>query len=183
MKFPGRRARFSVLVSAALLLLLLVPVLDQLLFRYEWASTTQEDIERRHARLLGLRDAGPGIAQALGQAKAELERYAYSVDLGSDRVGADLQQRVRQIAERTGVAVVGSQILAVRPAEGLEVVPLGLTVEADMAGLRDFLVEIAGEQPSIQLESLAVTLQRQRGAQGDGKVRVQIQLNTVHLTS
>ncbi len=183
MKFPGRRARFSVLLTLVLVLVLLVPVAEQFLFRYEWAQTTLEDLERRHARLLGLRDAGPGIAQALAQAKVELERYAYPADMGADRIGADLQQRVRQVAERAGVAVVGSQILSARPAEGFEVVPLGLTLEADMAGLSDFLSGILAEQPSIQLESLAVTIQRQRSAREDGRVRVQLQLNAVHLSS
>ena len=100
MRFPGRRARISVLISALLLLGLLVPVVDQFFFRYEWANTTLEDVDRRYARLLGLRDAGPEIAKALGQARAELVRHAYPLDLGPDRVGADLQKRVRQIAER-----------------------------------------------------------------------------------
>ena len=181
MSFPGRRARISVLISALLLLGLLVPVVDQFFFRYDWANTTLEDVDRRYARLLGLRDAGPEIAKALGQARAELVRHAYPLDLGPDRVGADLQQRVRQIAERAGAEVVGSQILPIRSAEFLEVVPLGLTLEADMASLRDFLAGLAGEQPAIQVESSAVTSQRQRGGRGEGKVRVQLQLNAVRL--
>ena len=183
MKLLSRRARVSLLLSLVLVCVLLVPVVDQFLFRYEWASSTLEDLERRHARLLGLRDAGPAIASALGQATADLARYAYPAAQGADRIGADLQQRVRQIAERAGVSVVGSQILSVRPGEGMEVVPLGLTLETDMTGLRDFLGGLAAEQPSIQLESLVVTMQRQRGAQSEGRVRVQIQLNAVHLTS
>lgn len=183
MKLPSRRAKASLVVSVVLLLALLIPVADQFLFRYEWARATLEDIERRHARLLGLRDAGPDIAAALNKAKADLVRYAYPVDQSADRVGADLQQRVRQIAERAGVTVAGSQILAVRSGDGIEVVPLGLTLEADMGGLRDFLSGLVAENPSIQLESLAITMQRQRGPQAEGKVRVQLQLNAIHLTS
>lgn len=183
MRFHGRRARISVLISLALLVLLLIPVVDQFVFRYGWAAAALEDIEGRHARLLGLRDAAEPIEQALATSSELLARHAYPVDTGADRVGADLQQRVRQIAEAAGVGVVGSQILPVTPGAGFEVIPLNMTADADIGALREFLASLGREQPSIQLDSLNLSAPRQRrsAASTDANVRAQIRISVIHL--
>lgn len=183
MTFPGRRARISVALSALLLVLLAIPVLDQYLFRYDWARTTLADIERRHARLLGFKAAEAPIMAALAKASESLTDFAYPAGEGADRVGADLQQRVRALAQQAGVSVVGSQILPARQAEALEVVRLALTLEAEMESLRDFLAALGAERPGIQLESMVLTAPRQRGARSGGtaKTRAQLQLNAMRL--
>lgn len=183
MKFPGKRARTSVLIGILALIAVLVPVVDQFVFRYSWARDALDDIETRHARLLGLQQAGGKIEKALAESRAQLARHAYPAGNGADRVGADLQQRVRKLAEVAGLNVVGSQIMPARQAEGFEVISLGATLDAEMSGLRDFLVALAAEQPSIQVDTLSITLPRQRGRADDGKVRVQIQLSAIHLLS
>lgn len=181
MKFPGKRARISVALTLLLALFAAVPVLEHYLFRYEWARSTQEDLENRHARLLGLNAAAEPIATALRQARETLARFAYPASAGTDRVGADLQQRVRLLAQESGVAVAGSQILPAREAEGLEVIRLALTLEAEPGPLRDLLTAIDSEQPSIQIESMALTMPRQRAGRTGNRVRVQLQLNTMRL--
>lgn len=181
MKFPGKRARASVLIGILALIGLLVPVFDQFLFRYGWASAALGDIETRYARMLGLQQAASAIDKALAESRAQLARHAYPAGNGADRVGADLQQRVRKLGEVAGLSVVGSQIMPARPGEGFEVIPLGATIDADMGSLRDFLVALIAEQPSIQVDTLAITVPRQRGRADDGKIRVQIQLSAIHL--
>lgn len=181
MRLADKRARISVGVCAAILVVLAVPVVDQFLFRYGWAEQTLQDIEARYARLLGLREAAPRIQQTLAQTVEVLDRYAYPVDTGADRIGADLQQRVRRIAESTNVAVAGSQILPPRAAGGMEVIVMAATLDANVGSLRDFLLALSADKPSIQVETLNVTAPRQRGTTAAGKLRVQMNLSALHL--
>jgi general secretion pathway protein M len=180
-KVSGKRAHISVAVCIILLGLVTVPVVDQFIFRYGWARQTLEDIEARYARLLGLRDAAPRLQQTLAQTVAVLDRHAYPIDTGADRIGADLQQRVRRIAEATSVAVVGSQILPPRSVAGLEIIAMAATFDAEVGSLRDFLLALSAEKPSIQVDSLNVATTRQRGAATGSKVRVQINVSAIHM--
>lgn len=181
MKLADKRARISVGVCIVLLGLAALPVVDQFLFRYGWAAQTLQDIEARYARLLGLREAAPRLRQTLAQTVEVLDRYAYPVETGADRIGADLQQRVRRIAEATSVAVAGSQILPPRTVGGVEVIVMAATLDAEVGSLRDFLLALSADKPSIQVESLNVTAARQRGATAGGKLRVQMNLSALHL--
>ena len=183
MSFPGRRARTSVALTAIVLILLLIPIVDQYLFRYEWVRTTLADIERRHARLLGFKAAEAPMAAGLAKVRAGLVEFAYPASEGSDRVGADLQQRVRALAQQSEVAVIGSQNLPARQTEGLEVVRLALTLEAEMGPLRDFLAALGSERPGVQVETMALSMPRQRGGRqpGSNKTRIQLQLNAMRL--
>lgn len=179
--FPGKRARISVALSAVLLVLVLIPVVDELAFRYAWARTALEDVEVRYARLLGLLDAEQQIDETLALTGDAINHFAYAADDSVARVGADLQQRVRRVAEIDGLSVVGSQIMPARAGAGFEVVPLGLTLDANVGALRDFLLGLALEQPTIQIDSMIITVPRQRGVATDGRIRVQLQANAIHL--
>lgn len=182
-RFPGRRARLSVLLTLALFVLAMIPLVDQLVFRYVWANSALEEVGARHARLLGLRDAATQINHALDASSAMLELHAYPADSGADRVGADLQQRVRRLAESASVAISGSQILPPRPVGNFQAVPLNIMADGDIGAVRDFLASVGAESPSIQVDSLNISVPRQRGRNvvSDGKVRAQIQLSAIHL--
>ncbi|MCK0511884.1 type II secretion system protein GspM [Aromatoleum buckelii] len=176
-----QRAYLSVGFLVVLVMLFAVPVVDQFLFRYSWATQTLAEIESRHARLLGLRDAAPRIKAALAESLTVLERHAYPAEIGSGRVGADLQQRVRRIAEAAGVTVVGSQILPPRETAGVELVPLSATLDADTNGLADFLLALPVERPSIQVDNIEVTSSRQRTSAAEGRIRIQINVSSIRL--
>lgn len=176
-----RRAVMSVALTAAVLGLCAIPVVAEYLARYRWATDTLETVDQRYARLLGLREAGAKIGEALAASKEVLHRQAYDEGMASDRVGAEMQQRVRCIAESAGLSVAGSQILKARPGDGFEIVPMSATLEGEFAGLRDFLVKLANESPAIVAESIAVTSARTGRNSPDGRVRVQIGLGAVRV--
>lgn len=180
MSIPGKRARLSVGVTLLVLLVLLVPVVDQLAFRYAWARAAIAELESRHARMRGLLDAAPSLSKAVADALAALARYAYGAEIGIDRIGAELQQRVRHLAEEAGAAVVGSQILPPRAGDGLELVPLAVTLDADAGSLRSLLIALEAGTPSIQVDQLTITTLRQRSAAGDA-FRVQLVLSAIRL--
>lgn len=182
MKFPGRRARVSAVITLGILVLLAVPVVDQFVFRHSWADSTLQEIESRHARLLGLRESAPRLKSTLAEMGGVLERYAYPEGTGVDRIGADLQQRFRRVAEANGLVVAGSQILPPKAAKGMELVSMSATLDAGIGGLRDFLLALGLEKPSIQVDSLNITANRQRGSGAEEKnLRVQINVSAIHL--
>lgn len=184
MRFPGMRARVAVVTSSFALLLGVVAIADQLQFRYEWARDTIDLVDQRYARMLGIRDAAPVLEERLAATNRILARYAHDNQAGADRVGAELQQRVRALASEANVAVVGSQILPVRPAEGFEIIPLTLTLESDVASLRDFLLAAAAEEPLLRIDQMTITKLRQRRNQTAGdRLRVQINLGVIRLSS
>ena len=178
----SRRARVALSVTALGALVLMLPVVDQVLFRYNWAAQARDELEFRYARLLGLRESASRIESALARAQGYLQRHAYPVDYPLDRVGADLQQRVRGLAAASGLSVSGSQILPTQPSDGFEVVPLTVTLNASPAALRDLIVAFAAQSPSIQVDGYTVTAVRsRRGAPDPGEARVQLRLSAIHL--
>lgn len=178
----SRRARQSLALTLLALVVLALPVLDQILFRYNWAAEAMEELEFRYARLLGLREAAPRIDAALTRAQGYLQRHAYPADYPIDRVGAELQQRVRGLAGDAGIAVSGSQILPVISSEAYEIVPLTVTLNASPAALRDLLVVLAAQSPSIQVDGYAINnLRARRGAPESSDARVQLRLSAIHL--
>lgn len=184
MMFPGARARAAVAVSGVLVVLGLAVIADQMQYRYEWARDAIDQVERRYARLLGIRDAAPALEAKLVEARGILARYAHADESSADRVGAELQQRVRALAAQANVAVVGSQILPVRPSDGFEFVPMTLTLESDVVSLRDFLVAAAAEEPILRIDQLIITKVRQRRDPTAGdRLRVQVNLGVIRLRS
>lgn len=178
----SRRARNSLAITAFIALVALIPVVDQFMFRYDWAAQARDELAFRHARLLGLREAAPQIEAALTRAQRYLQRHAYPADYPLDRVGAELQQRVRSLAEASGLTVGGSQILPPQPADGYEIVPINVTLSASPAALRELLVAFAAQSPSIQVDGYTITPARtRRGAADTGEVRVQLKLSAIHL--
>ncbi|MCK2127783.1 type II secretion system protein GspM [Thauera aromatica] len=183
--FPGRDARIVVGGSLLVLLLALAVIASFLIGRLNWAHDTLDSIEPRYARLLGLRELQPQLEAGMSEVAANLGRYAHPAAMDSARIGTDLQQRVRQIAETAGLGVVGSQILPSRTHAGFVQVPLKLTVDGNLEGLRGLLAAFEREVPIILVDKLQAnaTPQRQGRGQPPGEARlvVQIDLSVLHL--
>lgn len=184
-RFDGRQGRAVValsVIAVALLLSLAVSTLHQ---RMSWAQETLANIEPRYARLLGLGIVGPDVRDNVEQMNAELARYAYPATADAQRVGTDLQQRIRTLAESVGVSVVGSQILPLRTHQGFAQIPVKVTVNGNLEGVRGLLLGFADETPLILVDNLQINAAPQRARRGqpanEGRLVAQIDLSVLHL--
>jgi len=117
------------------------------------------DLQGRYARLAGMREMAPQIERSLADVSERLSGHVHTAAMGADRVGTDLQQRARRVAEEAGMTVTGSQILPVRPVAGFAQVPVTLTVEGSLEALRAMLLGLGMERPSIVVDSVVIEAQ------------------------
>lgn len=162
--FPGRRARIAVAIVMALIVAFASALTVELRTRHTRVAEALEQIAPRYARLAGLLEHRDAIEAAVSASREVIARHAYPADLGVERVGTDVQQRVRQIAEAHGLSVINSRILPVREGTLLDFVPVMITVQGDGAALRGLLLAVPGAPPSVQIEALVVQAARGRAA-------------------
>lgn len=177
--FPGRRARLSVALLLLVVFGLTSLLVIELRARHQWADETLEQIQPRYARLAGLVESEAQIRSALEGSLQALGAYVYPVETSADRVGTDLQQRARRVAEASGLSVLNSRVLPTRAGDGLEFVALIMTVQGDAAAFRAMLLALPEEQPTIQIE--AATLQAARGRTAPGSLTAQLTLSVIRL--
>ena len=160
------RPQLCVGIVFGILLLALGLPLGYIASKAIWAEDALATMEPRYARLLGMKGAADAVKQSRLAAEAELARYAYPPTVGADRVGTDLQQRLRAIAESAGVAVSGSQIVPGETDKAIEVIPVSLTLEAEAGQLNAMLLALSDQAPAIFTESLALQPVRVRDGVG-----------------
>lgn len=105
-----------------------------------------ESIEPRIARFEGALGEQEAIRSALGRQRDALEKVVYVSVQETNRLGAEVQQRIRDAVSGTGVSVAGSQVRIAKPEDdrpwGLITVTLNLEsgvseLIAAMAALRE----------------------------------------------
>lgn len=184
-RFDGRQGRAVVALSVIAVGLLLSLTASTLHQRMSWAHETLATIEPRYARLLGLGVVGPDVLDNVEQINAELLRYAYPATADAQRVGTDLQQRIRTLAESVGVSVVGSQILPVRTHQGFTQIPVKVTVNGNLEGVRGLLLGFSDETPLILVDNLQINAAPQRARRGqpanEDRLVAQVDLSVLHL--
>ncbi|MDY0073251.1 MAG: type II secretion system protein GspM [Thauera sp.] len=185
-RFPGRDARVVVSLSALALLGLCVLFVWLLADKWVWANETREMIEPRHARLLGLREMRAPLGEALAEMDASLARFAYPASSDLDRLGADVQERVRRLASASGLTINGSQILAPRKHAAFVELPLKITVSGSLEGLRELLAGLDRETPLVLVDQLEVSSMQRRVRRGaapaqQGQLAIQLSLSVLRL--
>ncbi len=178
----GRRRDLALSMGVVLLTILLaVALMDSLHTAYTDIRRELDDIAQRHARLAGLRDAAPMLSAARLDASRRVQALTYPTDTPVDRVGSDLQQRVRNLAVEHQLSVVGSQILPPRVEQGFQSIPLIATMDGDLSALHGFLRTIAQASPTIRVEQLGIQqIQSRPGTEGHS-LRIQLNLAAIHL--
>lgn len=180
----GGEARLVVAAGAALLLAVMIVTAYLLTDALEAARVPLAALEARYAQLAGLRAVGPQIEAGLAEITEMLARHAHLPASGADRVGTDLQQRVRGVAEEAGMRMTGSQILPVREATGFSQIPVTVTVEGSLAALRGMLLGLANETPSVQIDGIVIQGHAREGmsdAPDDAPLTVQMNLSVLQL--
>lgn len=179
MSAPLRPALFSVGISLAAVLLVFFLGAVFLLSRAQWANDTLATIEPRHARLMGLKAEQVQLQAAFDAAAAQIGALAYPVDQGSERVGTDLQQKLRTIASEAGFSVVGSQIMPFRQIEGFEEVPVSIILEGSLGHLMQLLDELGDARPLVRVVSLNLIPLRGRGVSAQRHIRADLSVASV----
>jgi len=133
------------------------------------ASQSWSQIDRsapRIARLKGYEGAQEDIEQAVAATNLALEQLAFTGQTDQTQQGARLQQVLRAFAEEAGLTVKGSQLI---PATERDDAPEGFTVlkvQLSMSGLpdalSDFLREVYGFTPTLEVTKLNIAAAQAR---------------------
>jgi general secretion pathway protein M len=133
--------------------------------KHRWAQTVFSETEPRHARLLGLEAARPGLDAALVNAQALRSQLVYPSTQDANQTGNAAQQRVRDILSASGLQVLSSQVLP--PASGKDKVQdwdriaLSVRTEGDALALYSALAVLSGQVPVMVINELDVQVQSQ----------------------
>lgn len=181
-RFPGAQARLVALMLVTLVGVLAALWAWELASRYRWAHETLDGLTPRYARLAGILEAGIFIRARGREANEGLLALAYGPDVEVPRIGTDLQQRIRRLAEEVGVRVSGSQIQPVREHDGFLVVGVTATMDGEIGEVAEFLSRIENENPPLIAEKFLVQAPRAvRRGEIATRVSVQITIGALRL--
>jgi general secretion pathway protein M len=156
MNLLQRRAQVAVAVTFGALLLVVLLIGHYVVQQHVRAGETLEQIEPRHARLRGLRDAGGPLEDGLKQARSALARLGYGADRDAAQVGNDLQQVARRALQAAGLTVASSQVLGPRSETGYDRISVALQAEGALSGVQVALAALQAESPAIAVDSLVL---------------------------
>lgn len=154
MKMLRSRAQMAVALTLGALLLVVLLVGQFIVSKHLWAADQLVEIEPRHARLLGLRDAGGQLEASLNEARAALSRLGYPAARDAAQVGNDLQQLARRALQTAGMTVASSQVLAPRSESGVDRVSVSVQAEGALSGVQVALAALQAETPAILVDGL-----------------------------
>jgi general secretion pathway protein M len=148
------RAQVAVALTFGALLLAVLLVGQYAVRKHLWAADRLAEIEPRHARLLGLRDAGSQLEQSLKEARAAVSRLGYPAARDAAQVGNDLQQLARRALQTAGMTIASSQVLAPRSDAGVDRVSVSVQAEGALSGLQVALAALQAETPAVLVDGL-----------------------------
>ena len=144
-------------------------------------------LEQHIARLLGYEEVTEELQLASGQAFAQLKNKA---QVGSDAAvaGANLQQRLRQLAAEAQLTVTGSQLVVRVPGseDAIEdesepsrftTLIINLTVEGQPIAIDSFLESVASESPQLAVTYMDLQLTRRAGQRRTNKTEIKDKLS------
>lgn len=182
-----RRDSAMLTLSASLAILALLVVFAWLvLWNLHQANRRDiEDIEPRVARLLGLQQAAKTLAEQSRQADTLLVQLALPASLPTNQAATELMQRLRQIAEKSGLVMQGSQALPIVERGDHQLIPVSITAQGSIDGLVDLLANLQSVRPIIRIERLTVRPLRQRRKDGSPEqvLYFQIQASIARINS
>ncbi|MHB8920965.1 MAG: type II secretion system protein GspM [Halothiobacillus sp.] len=145
----------STLVSVVLVWGLALWVIVQAQHR---AEQNLVELAPKYARLIGLRTSGAPIEQALAEQQKQLDQLVYDPAAGLDRVGADLQQKIRAAMTSSGINVQGSQVFTPKPDEkaSMGFITVSLNIAGTLDTLRAALVATSEIRPRIYVTDLQI---------------------------
>ena len=152
--------------------------------KHQWAENRLQELEPRHARLLGLEANRDNLAQARERAKVLLEQYVHPSDQDANQTGNAAQQRIRSILTSAGMNIASSQVLEPKDSKeakdekSFERIPLSVRAEGEMIALQTALAGLAEQTPAILVDTMLVQGQ---GAPVRGVQRLAVQFSFILL--
>ena len=143
-------------VVAAVSLATLLAVSSVLGYWAEGAAQVS-DIQPRMARLQGYIESQEQFTQAANQSAAMAGSLMFKDSGGSGRGGALLQQTVRQLAEKAGLTITGSELRESVPLDNLAKMLVNLTLTGDPDDVMQFLRLVNRNRPVLFVESIQLS--------------------------
>lgn len=174
----------------ALGLLLAIIILIITLIFIPWYSALQEKLDeidehvfqiKRYERVIASRD---DVLNEVQQGREQINslNYFYKQETHS-LASAELQKRVREIAQQAGGEISSTQVLPRKEQDGLIRIAVKVKLLGDMEMLRTLLYEIEAENPLMSIEDLTVIPRRgkrnrkTRKIEETGKVTVNLEVS------
>lgn len=175
-----REAKVALVAGIALALVLVWALLSPFARLWSAGSERIDEIEPRFARMLGFEQTGDQLSQALRAASAQRALLIYEDGINGAEVGAQLQQRVRDLATAAGMTVNSSQLLGEEVHDGLEKLPVNLQMSGSVASLLMLLTDLSEERPVLVVDSLQVNALRPRRGDAGQVISVGLRVSAFH---
>ena len=156
MNMLKRRAVISVVLTLGLVLLAALLAGQYVVQKHLQAAETLDQIEPRHARLLGLRETSAQLEEVLKQSRATLSLLGHASERDAAQVGNDLQQVVRRAVQAAGLSVASSQVLAPRSESGFDRISVSVQAEGALSGIQVALSALQTETPRLFLDGVVL---------------------------
>jgi general secretion pathway protein M len=161
---------------AAIVLAPLVLAAAYVYQKHQDAQRMLDELQPRYARLLGLQQHAPALADAAEQAQAALSQRLYGPDADPGATANEALQRARSLLEEAGLGIEASQT---SPAQDdgplLQRIPLAFTAEGDLAAILAGLQKLHTASPAIRVVKL--TLRPAGLAPPSSNPKLKLQLN------
>jgi general secretion pathway protein M len=175
----------SVGSTALVVLFVFVVAITVIMHFKNRAEQSLSDMEPRIARLEGLKDAGQKIGQASAEQKKQLDQLVYDSSAGLDRVGADLQQKIRSAMSRSGLSIQGSQVFTPKPESSSSIgfVDVRLNVAGNLDKLKTGLVALSAIRPRVYVTELSILPALRGKEEGDQLMTATIKISAIYLVA
>lgn len=150
------------------LLLIALPLVWVGVHVADWHGRTRaavEQLQARHARLLGIVAQRGEIDAALNATQATRRAHVYPADGDPVQTGNLVQQRLRDLLTQAGLQVRSSQVLAAMEEHGVDRIGLSLGLDGDLASLQRALRLLKDQAPVVLVDELDVRVQGGLSAQ------------------
>lgn len=158
------RAQWVVAASLAVVVFVWLWIALSFWGQYRNLHQQSQDLIPRIARLAGLAESESALQAASEQANGQLQLLVYG-DAGD--ASAMMQQQVRQVMERAGLTVAGSQILSPRIESLFTRLQLDINATGSIEALEATLQELQNLRPLVMVDSLQAQPVRIRVRRGN----------------
>ncbi|MCV6615496.1 MAG: type II secretion system protein GspM [Cellvibrionaceae bacterium] len=131
------------------------------------------------SRLLGMQQSEDTLLAANARLSAELQALTLQSKEGSDAAAAELQGKVRALAEDAGMSVSGTQVLPVKVGEGFERISLTVNLTGEVPTAAAMLGSLSAMQPRVIITSTQIS--SARGRRGEQRVNLRLTLLALRL--
>ena len=171
------RALISVGLTVTACLLLWLAMAMPLMLKWKSDRAALQAIESRVARMQGLIEVQPQMDRQRRLAEEHLSLFLYSAHEDVPRIGNDMQQRVRQAAAESGLAISRSQVMPAVDDGPFIRAQVAITAQGDLRALADTLAAIELLRPVLLVDQLQLQPQSARAGRNGHQLVIQMRVS------